>query len=100
MKMNDFVKMLPNVFDNIKNWINEIFDKLDKLISKEEWYPKGGNKAQITPYTISKLMTLLPKGSDLDWISIWNKQTLYPAVSNTSGITGKINAFREAVRAS
>ena len=55
--------------------------KLDKLISKEEWYPKGGNKAQITPYTISKLMTLLPKGSDLDWVSIWNKQTLYPALA-------------------
>lgn len=32
-QVNDFVKMLPNVFDNIKNWINEIFDKLDKIES-------------------------------------------------------------------
>ena len=51
------------------------------MISKEDWYPKGGNKAQITPYTISKLISLLPKGKDLDWISIWNKQTLYPALA-------------------
>ena len=58
-----------------------IFDTLDRLISKAEWYPKGGNKAQITPYTISKLITLLPKGTDLDWVSIWNKQTLYPALA-------------------
>ena len=26
-------------------------------------------------------MTLLPKGADLDWVSIWNKQTLYPALA-------------------
>lgn len=26
-------------------------------------------------------MTLLPKGSDLNWISIWNKQTLYAALA-------------------
>lgn len=32
-QVNDFVKMLPNVFDNIKTWINEIFDKLDKIES-------------------------------------------------------------------
>lgn len=55
-----------------------IFDTLDSQIGKSSWYPKGGNKAQITPYSISKLMTLIPKGKDLDWRSIWQKQTLYP----------------------
>lgn len=87
-----FAPYIDGIYENDRDSINEeffkkcvcsiiIFDTLDKLISKEEWYPKGGNKAQITPYTISKLMTLLPKDSDLDWVSIWNKQTLYPALA-------------------
>lgn len=87
-----FAPYIDGIYETDRDSINEeffkkcvcsiiIFDKLDKLISKEEWYPKGGNKAQITPYTISKLMTLLPKGTDLDWVSIWNKQTLYPILA-------------------
>lgn len=87
-----FAPYIDEIYENDRDSINEeffkkcvcsiiIFDTLDRLISKEEWYPKGGNKAQITPYTISKLMTLLPKGTDLDWVSIWNKQTLYPALA-------------------
>ena len=87
-----FAPYIDGIYENDRDSINDeffkkcvcsiiIFDKLDKLISKEDWYPKGGNKAQITPYTISKLMTLLPKGTDLDWVSIWNKQSLYPALA-------------------
>lgn len=88
-----FAPYIDDIYEKDRDSINDeffkkcvcsiiIFDTLDKLISKESWYPKGGNKAQITPYTIAKLMTLLPKGSDLDWISIWNKQTLYSALIN------------------
>lgn len=87
-----FAPYIDEIYDNDRDSINDeffkkcvcsiiIFDTLDRLISKEEWYPKGGNKAQITPYTISKLITLLPKGTDIDWVSIWNKQTLYPALA-------------------
>ena len=87
-----FAPYIDGIYDNDRDSINEeffkkcvcsiiIFDTLDKLISKEDWYPKGGNKAQITPYTIAKLITLLPKDSDLDWTMIWNKQTLYPALA-------------------
>lgn len=87
-----FAPYIDGIYDNDRDSINEeffkkcvcsiiIFDSLDKLISKEDWYPKGGNKAQITPYTIAKLITLLPKGSDLDWVQVWNKQTLYPALA-------------------
>ena len=87
-----FAPYIDGIYENDRDSINEeffkkcvcsiiIFDSLDKLISKEDWYPKGGNKAQITPYTIAKLITLLPKGSDLDWVQIWNKQTLYPALA-------------------
>lgn len=87
-----FAPFIDNIYENDRDRINEeffkkcicsiiIFDTLDKLISKEKWYPKGGNKAQITPYTISKLISLLPKDNDIDWVSIWNKQTLYPALA-------------------
>ena len=88
-----FAPYIDGIYETDRDSINEeffkkcvcsiiIFDKLDKLISKEMWYPKGGNKAQITPYTISKMMTLLPKDTDLDWVTIWNKQTLYPALAS------------------
>ena len=52
------------------------------MISKASWYPKGGNKAQITPYTISKLMSIISKDKDIDWKTIWQKQTLYPALAS------------------
>ncbi|MEE1317434.1 MAG: AIPR family protein, partial [Prevotella sp.] len=58
-----------------------MFDELDVMVNKSEWYPKGGDKAQIIPYTIAKLMSLLPKNTDLDWKTIWNKQTMYPALA-------------------
>lgn len=87
-----FAPYIDEIYENNRDSINDeffkkcvcsiiIFDTLDNLISKQDWYPKGGNKAQITPYTISKLMTILPQGTDLDWVSIWNKQTLYPALA-------------------
>ena len=87
-----FAPYIDEIYENNRDSINDeffkkcvcsiiIFDTLDNLISKQDWYPKGGNKAQITPYTISKLMTFLPQGTDLDWVSIWNKQTLYPALA-------------------
>ena len=87
-----FAPYIDEIYENNRDSINDeffkksvcsiiIFDTLDRLINKEDWYPKGGNKAQITPYTISKLMTLLPKEYDLDWVSIWNKQTLYPTLA-------------------
>lgn len=58
-----------------------LFDTLDSLISNADWYPKGGNKAQIIPYSIAKLFVMLPKDKDLDWRYIWNKQTLYPELA-------------------
>lgn len=58
-----------------------IFDKLDTLINKASWYPKGGNKAQIVPYAIAKLISILPKGKDIDWRIIWQKQNIYPQLA-------------------
>jgi hypothetical protein len=88
-----FAKQIEQLYDGSRDSINEtyfkkcvcsviIFDKLDTAINKAEWYPKGGNKAQIVPYTIAKLFSLLPKGKDIDWRTIWQKQNLYPSLAD------------------
>ena len=92
INFSHFAERIKDMYENHKDDINEeffkksidsviIFDTLDAMIGKASWYPKGGNKAQITPYTISKLMTLIPKDKDLDWKTIWQKQTLYPVLA-------------------
>lgn len=93
INFSHFADVIEKMYDESRESINEeffkkcvdsviIFDQLDTLINKSSWYPKGGNKAQIVPYTISKLMSLLPKGADLDWKTIWNKQSMYPALAD------------------
>lgn len=92
INFNRFAGIIEKMYEDNRDSINEeffrrcvcsviLFDTLDNLISKASWYPKGGNKAQIVPYTISKLMTLIPKGKDIDWHYIWQKQTLYPELA-------------------
>lgn len=84
INFNRFAGVIEKIYDENRDSINEdffrkcvssviLFDTLDGLISKASWYPKGGNKAQIVPYTIAKLMTLIPKGKDIDWRYIWQK---------------------------
>ena len=84
-----FASVIEKIYEEQRDSINEdffkkcvssviLFDSLDSLVGRASWYPKGGNKAQIVPYTISKLMTLIPKDRDLDWYYIWQKQSLYP----------------------
>ena len=93
INFSKFADVIEKMYDESRESINEeffkkcvcsviIFDQLDTLINKAEWYPKGGNKAQIVPYTISKLMTLIPKDRDLDWKTIWLKQSMYPALAD------------------
>lgn len=92
INFNRFAGVIEKIYDENRDSINEDFfrkcvssvilsDTLDGLISKASWYPKGGNKAQIVPYTTAKLMTLIPKGKDIDWRYIWQKQTLYPELA-------------------
>ena len=93
INFNKYADEIEKLYTESRESINEeffkkavcsviIFDKLDALINKASWYPKGGNKAQIVPYTIAKLMTLIPKGKDLDWRLIWQKQNLYPNLAD------------------
>ena len=92
INFSKFAVVIDKMYEEHRDNINEeffkkcidsviIFDTLDSMIGNAEWYPKGGNKAQITPYTISKLMTLIPDNKDIDWKTIWQKQTLYPELS-------------------
>ena len=91
INFNRFADFIEELYTNSRDSINEeffkkgvssviMFDELDTCINKAEWYPKGGNKAQIVPYTIAKLMTLIPKEHDIDWTAIWQKQHIYPAL--------------------
>ena len=92
INFNRFAEQIEKIYSESRDSINEeyfkkavcaviIFDRLDTLVNKSSWYPKGGNKAQIVPYAIAKLMSILPKDKDLDWKSIWQKQNLYPAIA-------------------
>ena len=59
-----------------------MYESLGDLINHASWYPQQGNKAQIVPYTISKLFYLLPSNKDINWELIWKKQKLYPELEN------------------
>ncbi|MCD8291731.1 MAG: AIPR family protein [Prevotella sp.] len=91
-----FAGTISDLYDKSRDSINEIyykkcvccvivFDSLDRIINRSNWYPSGGNKAQIVPYSIAKLMSILPKGQTLDWTSIWKKQSMYPALEEELG---------------
>lgn len=91
INFSHFAKTINNLYETSKESINEvffsrcvcsviIFDSIDRRINKADWYPTGGNKAQIIPYTIAKMMSMIPKDMDLDWKLIWQKQEMYPAL--------------------
>lgn len=87
INFSKFASYIDDIYTNSRDSINEeffkrgvcaviLFDQLDRIVSKADWYPHGGDKAQIVPYTIAKLMSLIPKNLDLDWRSIWQKQRI------------------------
>ncbi len=44
------------------------------------WYKAGGYKLNIVPYTVAKIIASIPDGFTLDWMDIWNKQSVSPAL--------------------
>lgn len=87
--MKSFAKIIDNIWEERRDDINEyffkkgvaatiLFDTTDNIISHSEWYQSGGHKSSYTPYTISKIISCIPKGFDIDWEYIWKKQKLYP----------------------
>lgn len=56
-----------------------IYNTVEKLVFKQPWYPKGGNRAQIVPYTIAKILSSIPAKKTIDYDLIWKYQALYPS---------------------
>ena len=97
--MKSFATIVDDLWKNSKDNINEfffqkaigsviLFDTIDKIVADATgiWYDKGGNKAQIVPYTVAKLISLIPSDKDLDWRNIWKNQKLYPSLMRQAEI--------------
>lgn len=105
--MKSFAGIVEDLWKNSKDNINEfyfqkavgsviLFDKVDRIVADATgiWYDKGGNKAQIVPYTVAKLISLLPEDKDIDWLRIWKYQKLYPSLAHQVEIIApKANCF-------
>ena len=88
--MKEFRKYITDLWDKKRNTINDfffkegivsiiIYDTADQVINKQQWYPKGGCKAELVPYTIAKIISLIPSNKWLNLEKIWNDQRLSPA---------------------
>ncbi len=71
-----------------------IFDGVDNLVKKAPWYQAGGYKLNIVPYTIAKLMSLIPKGKSINWQALWQRQGLDPAFIDQADLIAQLaNSF-------
>lgn len=91
--MADFAKFIDDQYQKSSTFINEnfyhmciayaiIYRETDNIVSHAQWYNVGGYKLNIVPYTISKLISLIPKGFNLDFNLIWKKQEMYPSLKD------------------
>lgn len=89
--MNHIAPVIDNLCEKSGDNINDlyfkkaiisvkIFKEVEKLVARQPWYPKGGNRAQIVPYSIAKLMHSIPPGKTIDYDNIWKNQTMYPSM--------------------
>lgn len=92
--MKEFRVFITDLWNKKRNTINDfffkegivsiiIFDTVDQVINKQQWYPKGGCKAELVPYTIAKIISLLPSDKWLNLEKIWNDQRLSPSFIKT-----------------
>ena len=88
--MNHIAPTMDNICENSIEQINDyffkksvasiiIFNSVEKLIGRQPWYPKGGNRAQIVPYTIAKILNSIPSNKSIDYDLVWKGQALYPS---------------------
>lgn len=54
------------------------------------WYKTGGYKLNIVPYTVARIIFSIPEGFSLDWLRIWEKQTVSPAFMHEIEIVTKM----------
>ena len=67
-----------------------IFDGVDNLVKKADWYQTGGYKLNIVPYTIAKIMSMIPKGKEINWQMLWQRQALYPAFLKQADLVAQL----------
>lgn len=88
--MKVFAAYISDLWEKKKDYINDfffkkaivsiiLFDETDRIINTQDWYPRGGCKAELVPYTISKIISSIPPGKWIDINRIWNSQELYPS---------------------
>jgi hypothetical protein len=99
--MKNFAESIEKKYSTSKEKFNEfffkqsiccaiIFKSVDRIVNKQPWYPKGGNKAQIVPYTISKIISSIPKDKTINFNLIWQKQYLYASFVHEVEIVSKM----------
>lgn len=67
-----------------------IFKRTEKLVSAQPWY-NGGYRANIVAYTIAMLAQVCAvKGRAFDFIKVWNRQDITPAMLESIEITSKL----------
>ncbi len=99
--MKDFGESINNRVQKDKSFVNEyyfknciakviLFKTVDEMVANASWYNVGGYKLNIVPYTISKIINAIPNGLDVDWMKIWNKQSLYPSFVREIEMVSKI----------
>ena len=87
-----FAEYIDNKYQKEPEFFNEVFYQrcicdtilfktTDAMIQKASWYNVGGYKLNIIPYTISKLVSLIPYGYCLNYERIWKKQELYASLN-------------------
>lgn len=99
--MKDFGASIDNMYAKNKAVFNEfyfkkcvaaaiIFRTVDRMVLTAPWYQKGGYKLNIVPYTISKIIDSIPDGYSIDWMRIWQCQSLYPSFVREIEVASKI----------
>ena len=85
--MSFYAEYIDDLFQKKPEAFNEQFYKecicyaimyktTDLIVQKAPWYQVGGYKLNIVPYTVSKLISLIPSNLSLDYELIWKKQEL------------------------
>lgn len=103
--MKDFGESINKAYVNNKAVFNEfyfkkcvasaiVFQTVDRMVQTAPWYQKGGYKLNIVPYSIAKIISSIPNGKSVDWMRIWQSQSLYPSfVSEVEKVTKMTNDF-------